>query len=129
MKLRALFVPRQLLFAAVTLCGAFFFDGSALAQDIVTKRDNSQVQGKVVGVSGSNLQVQVGQGLIGLPLSTVKAVQMPTPADFSLAVQAFEKQDYKKALQILTTLTARFKGVPTSWAQQATAMLGDVYVS
>jgi tetratricopeptide (TPR) repeat protein len=129
MKLRAPFSPRQLLFATVIVCGTCFFGALAGAQDVVTKQDNSQVQGKVIGVSGTNLQIQVGQGLIGLPLGQVKAVTMPTPPEFSQAVQAFEKQEYPRAQQILNVLANKYKGIPTSWAQQATAMLGDVHVA
>src|SRR4029453_7433876 len=117
-----------LLFLCGLACGTLLFGSIAQAQDVVTKQDGSQLQTKVLGVSGSNLQIQVGQGVLGLPLASVKAVQMAAPAEFSQAVQAFEAKDYNKAFGLLKPVTDKFKGLPTSWAQLAMAMLGDVQV-
>ncbi|MHA3771755.1 tetratricopeptide repeat protein [Verrucomicrobiota bacterium sgz303538] len=135
MKLRFPFLPRQLLFLCAAGCGLLLTGTASYAQapastgpDLVIKQDGSQVQTKVLGVSGTSVQIQVGKGVLGLPLASVKSVQMLPPPEYNAAVQAFEAKDYNKAHAVLKTLTDKFKGLPTAWAQQSTAMLGDVQV-
>lgn len=127
MKLRFPFLSRQLLFVCVAASGLLLSE-AAQAQDVIIKQDGSQTQTKVLGVSGTSVQIQVGQGVLGLPLATIKEVRMAAPPEYNAALKAFETQDYKKAQATLQALVGKFKGLPTSWAQQATAMLGDVQV-
>jgi predicted Zn-dependent protease len=128
MKLRAPFLPRQLLFLLGVSSFVTFSANGLRAQDIVVKQDGTQVQTKILGVAGTNIQMQVGQGVLGLPLASVKSVQMATPPEVGQAVQAFEAKDYAKAQALVKAVADKYKGLPTAWAQQATAMLGDVQV-
>lgn len=128
MKLRRILPSHQLFFAgALSL-----LVGTPLlrAQDTVSRAGIAvPLTGKIVGVSGASLQIQAGSGSFAIPLATVTAVKMAVPADFTAGEQAFEAQEYAKALPPIKAIVDRFKGLPTEWARKATAILGDIYVS
>ncbi len=124
MNLRRWFPLQQLLFAAALFCGFVAF-----AQDTITTRDGKTTQTKILGVTGSSVQVQVGGGSIGVPLASVVSVTMAAPSDFAAGVTAYEGKDYPKALASLKNVTDKYKGLPVDWAQQSTVMLGDIYVA
>lgn len=128
MKLRAPLIIQQLLFAAgIAFVPAF----AAYAQDVVITTDNQQRSVKVIGVSpsGQNLEFYVGQGQLGLPLSMVKEVRMPAPPEYAQAIAAYQTKDFAKSLTLIKGIAAKFKGMPSPWAQQATAMLGELYIA
>ena len=126
MKLRRRNSSHQLLFAAAF---GLLAVTTLFAQDKVIKKDKSVMTGKIVGVAGSSLQVQIGAGTIGVPLATVASVVMTVPADFTAGKDAYDTQDYAKALAPIQKIVGKFKGLNTAWAQQAAGMLGDIYVS
>ena len=126
MKLRRSFSSHQLIFA---LGLSLFAHLEADAQDKVTTNDGRVQIVKVLGVAGSNLQVQVGAGSIGLPMATIRSVEMPIPSEFTAGKAAFDAQDFAKSLQPIKTVVEKFKGLPTVWARQAASMLGDIYVT
>jgi tetratricopeptide (TPR) repeat protein len=127
MKLRPPFSIQQLLFTAAC---AFLFGATALAQDIVIRTDNQQLQVKVTGVSPSGqLEFLVGKGKLALPMSNVKEVRMAPPPEYAQAFQAYQAKDFKKALILTKIVTDRFRGMPSPWAQQAVSMLGDLYIA
>jgi hypothetical protein len=128
MKLRAPLTIQQLLFATgITLLMAF----AARAQDLIITNDNQQRSVRIIGVSGTGqtLEFYVGQGQLGLPLSTVKEVRMAPPAEYAQAVGAYQSKNFDKALTLLKAITTKFKGMPATWAQQAMGMLGDTYIA
>ncbi len=128
MKLRVPFLPQQLLFAAT---GALLLGSTALAQDLIITTTGQQQQGKIIGVSpsGQSLEFQVSGGnKLGLPLASIKEVRMNPPAEYNQALTAFAAKDYAKSLTLLRGVVDKFKGVPAPWAQQATSMLGDIYI-
>jgi len=126
MKLRRSFSSQQLIFAlGLTLS----FATMAAAQDKLTTKDNRTQDGKIIGVVGSSVQIQVGAGTIGVPLATVQSVTMATPPEFATGKAAYEAGDYVKALAPIKAVADKFKGLPTLWAQEATSLLGNVYVA
>lgn len=128
MKLLVPFLPQQLLFAAGC---ALLLGLEANAQDFIFLDDGSQQQVKVIGMSatGSTLEYYVGQGKFGLPVRRLREVRMTPPPEYAQALQAYDAKDFPKALKLLTIVTDRFKGMPSPWAQQATGMLGDLYIA
>jgi len=126
MKLRRSFSSQQLIFAlGLTLS----FATMAAAQDKLTTKDNRTQDGKIIGVVGSNVQIQIGAGTMGIPLATVHSVVMATPPEFAAGKAAYDAGDYAKALAPIKTLAEKFRGLPTPWAQQASSLLGDIYVA
>ena len=127
MKLRVPFLPQQLLFAAGC---ALLLGSAAKAQDVIVTTDNQQRQVKIVGVSpsGQTLEFLVGQGKLGLPLTSVKEVRMAQPAEMTQALAAYQAKDFPKALTAIKAVADKYKGMPSPWAQQALAMLGELYI-
>ena len=105
------------------------FSEPVLAQDRLIKTDGTTQDAKILGVSGANVEVQVGSGMIGVPLSTVSQVLMLPPADFATATAAYETKDYSAALAATKVVADKYKGLPTDWARQSTALLGDIYIA
>lgn len=129
MKLRAPFLPQQLLFA---IGCALLLGFAAHAQDVIILTTGATQQGKVLGVTPSGqLEFQVAgtTNKLGLALSGVREVRMATPAEFNAALAAYAAKDYAKALTLIKAITDKYKGLPAQWAQQATAMLGQLYIA
>lgn len=59
-----------------------------------------------------------------LPLKLVESVQMAPPPEYAQAMLAIQQRDLAKASSIVGALANRYKGLPTDWAQQATALVG-----
>jgi tetratricopeptide (TPR) repeat protein len=132
MKLRRRFSSHQHLFAlGIAMCLTILGTTTAFTQDKIVTKDGRTQDVKILGVAGSSIQVQVGAGSIGIPLATVNSVSMPAPAELNIAKAAFSAKEYQKALTALKPLVDKYKGLPTDtgWAQQATSMLGEIYVA
>ncbi|MEP6670176.1 MAG: hypothetical protein ABJF10_13530 [Chthoniobacter sp.] len=128
MKLRAPLTIQQLLFA---VGAALLLTFAGRAQDVIITTDNQQRAVKVIGVSpsGQTLEFFVGQGKLGLPLSSVKEVRMNPPAEYVQGITAYQAKDFPKSLSLIQAVAAKFKGMPNPWAQQATSMLGELYIA
>jgi tetratricopeptide (TPR) repeat protein len=126
MTLRSPFQLQQLLFA---LSCCLIFGAAASAQDVLTFQDGKQQLGKVLGASASGVKLQItGGSIISFPIALIKEARLQViPPEFAVAQKAFETKDYDKTLTALKAL-AGYRGLPADWAQQATAMLGDLYI-
>lgn len=92
-------------------------------------KTGAQQQFKVLGVTGSSIMVKTQFGEQGLPLVQVKEVRMAVvPPEYTAAIAAFQAKDYKKAMSVLKPLIDKWRGLPAAWAEQASAMYGDLFV-
>jgi tetratricopeptide (TPR) repeat protein len=98
------------------------------AQDAVIFKDGKSREGKVVGVSGANVQLQIGAGTIGLPLAAVAQVNMAPPPGVADAEKAFTAGNYAAALAASKLVADRFAGLPTDWAKRCTLMAAECYI-
>lgn len=116
---------QQLLFAAGA---SFLLACGAMAQDIIIDAQGVQRQVRVVGMSasGQTLEFLVGEGRLGLPLAQIKEVRMNPPAEFGQAFQAYQAKDYTRAQTLMKAVVDKFRGMPATWAQQASGMLVDI---
>ena len=130
MKLRYSFSSRQCLFVLGTVLVLLFGqERAAFAQDRLLTKDGRTQDVKILGVNGSNVQVQVGGGSMGIPLATVTSVVMAPPAELAAANKAYEAGDYAKALPAAKAVAAKYKGLPVEWARQATSLVPDILVA
>jgi len=128
MKLRFPFRLQQLLSAIAV---ALLLGSVAPGQDTITMTTGATQQGKVLGVTPSgNLELQVAGSTnrLGLPLNSVREVKMPSPPEYAQAYAAYTAKDYAKSLTIMKGLVEKFKGLPAPWAQQASLMIGELYI-
>jgi tetratricopeptide (TPR) repeat protein len=129
MKLRFPLSLQQLLFA---LGSALLLVSTACAQDVILLTTGAQQQGKILGVTPSGqLEFQVAgtTNKLGLALSSVKEVRMAAPAELTAAFAQYQAKDYGRALSGMKSVVEKFRGLPVPWAQQATAMLGELYIA
>jgi tetratricopeptide (TPR) repeat protein len=86
-------------------------------------------QGQVLGASAAGVQIKIGAQTLTLPPAMFESFQMAPPAEYAQGYQAYTAGEMPKALTLIKSVTDRFKGLPTEWAQYATGMLGDLYVA
>jgi tetratricopeptide (TPR) repeat protein len=125
MKLRGRFATIQLLFAGALAFGSF---SQSHAQDRIVMKSGQNREGRILGSNGTSIQIQMGAGSIGIPLAQTVRVEMAAPAELKTAQEAVAKSSYAAALTTTKGLVEKYRGLPTEWMQQTTALLGDVYV-
>ncbi len=116
------------------LClGVWLFASRAPAQDRLFFKDNHVQEGRVTGMSGNSVMVNLttasgAPGQIGFDLGLLSRVEVAPPANFPVGNAAYAAGDWNKALAIFKPITEQFRGLPTEWMRQAFAVLGDIYV-
>jgi hypothetical protein len=98
----------------------------ARAQDAVVLKSGLTREGKITGVSGNNVRLQMGGGgSTGIPLSEVREIRMSAPSEFDAAVKRLAAGDARGAAADLEKINQAYAGLPAPWAQRAAALLGD----
>jgi tetratricopeptide (TPR) repeat protein len=104
----------------------------AAPQDRVILKTGEQQVGQVLGVASGQVQLAIATGAttgrLSFRLEAISRVEAEPPAAFREGVAAFEAGDFEKALRTLQPVADGFRGLPTDWARQAAALLGDLYV-
>ena len=99
---------------------------TAGAQDAVVMKTGMTREGKITGVSGANLRLQVqGGGSTGIPLAEIREIRMDAPPEFDAAASRLASNDAAGAVAALQTINDTYAGLPAPWAQRAAALLGD----
>jgi tetratricopeptide (TPR) repeat protein len=134
MKLRPPFLLQQLLFAsgcALLLASQAMAQAPGTAQAVFKVRGSTSgaQQGIVLGANALGVQIKIGEQLITLPPAMFESFQMAPPPEYAQGYQAYSSGDLPKALASIKSVTDRYKGLPTEWAQYATGILGDIYVA
>jgi predicted Zn-dependent protease len=134
MNLRFMFPARQLLSATLGVLMLAIFGGigvHAQGDTVILKTNPPQRKAgvTVTGVIGGKVMIREGAGEIGYDLSQIESVAKAAPAEFGQGMRFLEAGDLEKALPLLKTVADKFKGLPTNWAQDATAAVGNLYVS
>lgn len=102
--------------------------GAVHAQDRLVFKDSHVEEGKVVGMSNGSVAIQVAAGQLTYNLSLLARVEVAPPPAFKSGYAAYQAGEWDKALAALKPIVDQFKGLPTPWASQATAALGDIYI-
>jgi tetratricopeptide (TPR) repeat protein len=128
MKLRRGLVPRQLLFLLVT---ALITPGARIArgQDTITLKGGAPQQVTILGVTPNGISVQMGAAQMVEPFSSVEAVTMNPPPQFTAAVAAFQHGQIDVAFSNASAVLQAYRGLPTDWMRHTMQMLGDIYLS
>lgn len=123
-----------LLVCCLTLClGAMLSVASVSAQDKLFFADKHVQEGKVTGMTGNSVLVNLitpsgAPGQMAFDLGLLSRVEAAPPANFAAGSAAFAAGEWDKALAVFKPITEQFRGLPTDWARQAFAMLGDIYI-
>lgn len=95
------------------------------AADTVVQKSGQTTEGQIVGTSGSNLRIKVGDATLSVPLANVVQLRMQTPADFTAAAAQLSRGDAKGAVVALEKINQTYAALPAPWAERAAVMLGD----
>lgn len=83
----------------------------------------------IVGVRGTKVAIRNTQGEISYDLSQIQEVRKNPPPEFQQGQRLIEAGQLDKALPLINSVAATYKGLPTTWASDANAMLGNIYIS
>jgi hypothetical protein len=109
-------------------CALACFAAAAHAQDRLVFKDNHVEEGKVVGMSNGSVLIKVAAGELSYNLGLLARVEVAPPASFAAGYAAYQAGEWDRALAALKPIADQFKGLPTEWASQAVAALGDIYI-
>ena len=117
---------------ALCLC-AWILASTAFAQDRLVFADKHVQEGKVTGMSGNSVTMTIttptgAPGQVGFDLGLISRVEAAPPPTIQAGNAAYAAGDWDKALSVFKPITDQFRGLPTDWARQAFAVLGDIYI-
>ena len=102
------------------------------AQDRLIFKDNHVQDGRIVGMTGNTVLVDVatssGTGRMGFDLGLISRVDASPPPAFQAGSAAYAAGQWDRALAAWKPLVEQYRGLPTDWARQAAGALGDLYV-
>ena len=132
----------QLLSAFIVGCAALIAPQSAFSQApaagpdyVILKPASATAQPQqlanvlVVAVRGTKVAIKNAQGEISYDLGQIQEVRKAAPTEFTQGQRAIEAGKLEEALPLIKGIADRYKGLPTAWAGDATAMLGNIYIS
>ncbi len=125
--------PLFRLTMATALCVCFAMTlPSACAQELAARvylqGNPTPQEGRITGVQGDAILLTVPNGSTSVPLAQVARVEAAAPATFTSGIAAYNAASYDKALADLRPIGNTFRGLPTDWAQQTLAALGNIYL-
>jgi len=101
----------------------------ANAQDTIVQKDGQHREGQITGVKADVLRIKIGPAETGIPMANVASVTMAPPKAYTDTLAAWQSGDAKKTLSLLEPLVATFNGLPTVWAERASALLGEALLA
>ena len=99
------------------------------AQDVVVQKDQQRREGEILGVADGKLRIKIGPAETSLPIDQVASVVKAPPKAYDDALKMWQDGNANKALGLLRPIVETFRGLPADWAERASALLGDVYLS
>jgi tetratricopeptide (TPR) repeat protein len=102
---------------------------SLAAQDIVVQKDGQHREGEILGIAGDKLKIKIGPAETSLQMDQIASVTKAPPKTYDDALKAWQDGNASKTLGILKPIVDTFRGLPVDWAERASALLGDVYLS
>ncbi len=112
-----------------TVCATLLCAGQLWAQDVVVQKDNQRREGQILAVAGDNLKIKIGPAETSIPMAQVASVTKAAPKAYEDSLTAWQTGDAPKTLSTLKPLVDTFRGLPTPWAERASALLGEVYLA
>ena len=83
----------------------------------------------IVAVSGTKVAIKNAQGVVSYDLAQIQEVRKAAPPDFAKGQRAIEAGKPEEALTLIKGVADSYKGLPVTWASEATALLGSIYIS
>jgi tetratricopeptide (TPR) repeat protein len=115
---------------AMNLAGLLFW-GLGLApgwgqiQDRIELKQGNPVVGEITSFKNDMIMVKTEGGEYPVAVASMKSVSMEPRPELEQAVQAMDKEDYARAVQLLAPVREKFLGVPVPWVAEAAGYLAD----
>jgi predicted Zn-dependent protease len=119
-------IPRSWFVAVALLLVPF---NLLKAQDVIVQKDGQRREGEITGVKADAVRIKIGPVETAVPMANVQSVEKVAPADFDAANELWRAGNAAGALAKLEPLTQKFSGLPTPWAERATSLLPELYIS
>jgi predicted Zn-dependent protease len=119
-------IPRFWFLAVALLMVPFF---PLKAQDAIVQKDGQRREGEITGVKADAIRIKIGPVETAVQMANVQSVEKVAPADFDAANELWRAGNAAGALAKLEPLTQKFSGLPTPWAERATSLLPELYIS
>jgi tetratricopeptide (TPR) repeat protein len=149
MKLRFPFPTLQLLSAALIATGAFSAlttppiasaqapaaragagtDVVILKPQTATSQPQQLANVNILYVRGTKFIVKNERGEISYDLGQIQEVRKAEPPELAQGRAAIDAGELDKALGLIKAVADRYRGLPTAWASDACATLGNIYVN
>ena len=113
----------------MALVALFAATATLPAQDLVVQKDGQRREGEILGTADGKLKIKVGPAETSLPMEQVASVTKAAPKAYEDALKAWQAGNANKSLSLLKPLVETFRGLPVDWAERASALLGDLYLS
>jgi len=108
---------------------AMVLTGPTWSQDEIVLENGNRRSGEVIGIKDGNVQFKSGPVTTTIKLDQIKSVTKAAPPAYAATLDAWSKGEAQAALGQLRPLVENFEGLPTPWAQRATALLGEIQLS
>ncbi|HEY5813943.1 MAG TPA: hypothetical protein VIT23_14970 [Terrimicrobiaceae bacterium] len=102
---------------------------SLAAEDVVIQKDGQRREGEILGIAGEKLKIKIGPAETSLQMDQVGTVTKAPPKAYDEALKAWQDGNANKTLDLLKPVVDAFRGLPTDWAERASALLAEVYLS
>lgn len=112
-----------------TVCAALLCAGQLWAQDTVVQKDNQRREGQILAVADGKLKIKIGPAETSIAMDQVASVIKAAPKAYDDSLAAWQTGDATKTLSLLKPVVDTFRGLPTPWAERASALLGEVYLT
>jgi tetratricopeptide (TPR) repeat protein len=113
----------------MTVCAGLLCAGQMWAQDTVVQKDNQRREGQILAVTDGTLKIKIGPAETGIPMANVASVMKAPPKGYEDALAAWQTADANRTLLLIKPVVDTFRGLPTPWAERASALLGEVYLA
>lgn len=83
----------------------------------------------ITGVNGGKASIKDAAGEIGYSVDTIDEVRKAAPQEWIAGSRAIESGELDKAIPLVRAVADKFRGLPVSWAQDASASLGGLLIT
>ncbi len=121
-----LYKPIFLFLFALLL--SWMVTGNSLAADKIVLKNNSVIEGKIIGEKGNQVIIQDPGGKItrGIPKSDILEIIMEKPGSFVKAEQAFKRRKYEEAIKLYDEVVSGY-GL-SEWGEKSLIGIGRAYM-
>jgi predicted Zn-dependent protease len=83
----------------------------------------------ITGIVGGKAMIKDAAGEIGYAVETLDEVRKAVPPEWAAGSRAIEAGELDKAIPLIRSVAEKFRGLPTTWAQDANASLGGLLIT